>query len=137
VGGAAAAAAPHVRRLASDDELREDVAEAVRSANRLMTHLRSDRRLRGDALRLVESARSGAGHLRGDVRPRPRRLLRRVVLTTALMIASLVVGAVVAWPRTRQRITRVAGQGASRATGAVHDIRGRIASDRSSESRAA
>jgi hypothetical protein len=135
LGGVAAASAPSVRRLASDETLRDDIADFIRSANSLTTHLRSDRRLRRDVRRLLGSARSGAGHLQGDVRP--RHLLRNLIIGTGLMVGSLVAGLAVAWPRTRRPITRVAGQGGSRATVAVHDIRERIAADRTSESRAA
>ena len=48
VTGVAATTAPYVRRLATDEELRDDVAGLVRSATDLMNHVRSDRRLRRD-----------------------------------------------------------------------------------------
>ena len=123
VGGVAATTAPYVRRVATDDELRDDVTEFVRSANNLMTHLRSDRRLRRDVTGMVSSVQSGARRLRSDVRPhhyvrnspdrrRPARHGRRGGDRRRRAAA-------------RQGATRVAGQTASRATSTVHDIRER------------
>ena len=68
VSGVAATTAPYVRRLATDDELRDDVTDFIRSANNLMNHVRSDRRLRRDVRSMLESAQSGADHVRGDIR---------------------------------------------------------------------
>ena len=53
VSGVAATTAPYVRRLATDEELRDDVTDFIRSANNLMNHVRSDRRLRRDVRHLV------------------------------------------------------------------------------------
>ena len=134
VTGVAATTAPYVRRLATDDELRGDVADFVRSANNLATHLRSDRRLRRDVSDLISSAQSGAGRVRSDVRP--RHYLRTFFVGTGLVIIGMIAAVAMGWPRARRNVTRVAGQTASRANATVHDIRGRIAGQ-SSEQRAA
>ena len=59
VTGAAATTAPYMRRLATDQDLRDDVTDFVRSSNNLMHHLRSDRRLRRDVNKMVSSVQSG------------------------------------------------------------------------------
>jgi hypothetical protein len=127
VSGVAATTAPYVRRLASDEELRDDVADFIRSANNIMTHVRSDKRLRGDVRRMMESAQSGAGHLSGDFRP--RHTLRRLFVSTGLIITAIGVGIAVAWPRTRRQITQAVGQGTSRANAVVHDGRERVSGE--------
>ena len=132
--GVAAATAPYVRRLARDDELRDDVADFIRTANDLMTRVRSDKRLQDDVRRMMESAQSGAGRLRGDLRP--RHTLRKFLIGTGLTLTSIGVGIAVAWPRTRRRITQTVGQGTSRANAVVHDVRERV-SGQGSEMRAA
>lgn len=129
VGGAAAVTAPYVRRLAGDEELRNDLADIIRSANDLMTRVRSDKRVRDDVRRVVESAQSGAGHLRSDLRP--RHTLRRLFVGAGLIITAIGVGIAVAWPRTRRQITQAVGQGTSRANAVVHDVRERVSGERS------
>ncbi len=129
VTGVAATTAPAMRRLARDEELRGDVADFIRSANNLMSHVRSDRRLRRDVGHLVASAQSGADHVRGDLRP--RRFLRTLVVGTGLLITSFGIGIVLAWPRSRQSVLRVADQTTQRANATVHDVRERIARQRS------
>jgi hypothetical protein len=125
VSGAAATTAPYVRRLATDEELRGDVADFVRSANNLATHLRSDKRLRRDIGNLITSAQSGAGHVRSDVRP--RHYLRTFFVATGLVIIGMIAAVAMGWPRARRSVTRVAGQTATRANATVHDMRERIA----------
>ena len=132
--GVAATTAPYVRRLASDDELRGDVTDFIRSANNLMNHARSDRRLRRDLQHMIESAQSGADHLRGDIRP--RGFIRRVFVGFGLMVAAFGIGIAFAWPRSRRSVLRVADQTAQRANATVHDVRERIATQ-TGESRAA
>jgi hypothetical protein len=125
VSGVAATTAPYVRRIATDEDLRGDVADFVRSANNLATHLRSDKRLRGDIGNLIASAQSGAGHVRSDVRP--RHYLRNFFIGTGLVMIGMAAAVAMGWPRARRNVTRVAGQTASRANATVHDIRERIA----------
>jgi hypothetical protein len=124
VSGVAATTAPYVRRLATDDELRDDVADFIRSANNLMNHVRSDRRLRRDVRHMLESAQSGADHLRGDFRP--HHFLRNLLIGTGVLITSIGVGIAVAWPRTRRQLTRVADQTTQRASATMHDVRERL-----------
>jgi hypothetical protein len=128
VGGVAATTAPYVRRLATDDELRDDVAVFIRSANNLMNHVRSDRQLRRDLGRLIASAQSGADHVRGDIRP--SHFVRNVVIGTGLVITSFGVAVAVAWPRTRSQLTRVADQTTQRAGATAHQVRERISVQR-------
>jgi hypothetical protein len=124
VGGVAATTAPYVRRLATDDELRDDVTDFARSANDLMTHLRSDRRLRRDVTGMLSSAQSGARRLRPDARP--HHYVRNFLIGAGLLVMAAGAAIAFAVPRARQGATRVAGQTAARATGTVHDIRERI-----------
>ena len=123
--GVAATTVPYARRLATDEELRGDVADFVRAANNLTTHLRSDRRLRRDIGDLIASAQHGAGHVRSDVRP--RHYVRTFFFSTGLVIIGMGVAIALGWPRARRNVTRVAGQTATRANATVHDIRERIA----------
>jgi hypothetical protein len=125
VTGAAATTAPYVRRLATDEELRTDVAEFVRSASALATHLRSDKRLRRDIGDMLSTAQSGAGHLRADVRRPRHHYVRNLMIGSGLIVFGMMVA--LGWPRARQGVTRVAGQTATRANATVHDIRERIA----------
>jgi hypothetical protein len=129
VTGVAATTAPAVRRLARDEKLRADVADLVRSANDLMTHVRSDKRLRRDVSHIVNSTQSSADHLRRDLRP--RHFLRALVIGTGLLITSFAIGIAFAWPRSRRSVLRVADQTTQRANATVHDIRERIAGQRS------
>jgi hypothetical protein len=124
--GAAVSTAPYVRRLARDEGLRDDVADFVRSANSVVSHVRSDERLGRELRRMVGSAQSGADHLRSDLKP--RHFLRNLVLGTGLLITSFGIGMALAWPRSRRSVLRVADQTAQRANATVHDIRERIAS---------
>ena len=133
VSGVAATTAPYVRRLATDDELRGDVTEFVRSANNLATHLRSDKRLRRDVFNLIASAQSGAARARADVRP--RHYLRNLSFGTGLIMIGMAGAIALGWPRARQNVTRVAGQTASRANATVHDIRERIAGQGAEQAR--
>jgi hypothetical protein len=125
VTGVAASTAPYVRRLATDEELRGDVADFVRAANNLATHLRSDRRLRRDIGNLIASAQSGADHVRGDVRP--RSYMRAMILGAGLVVVGMAAAVALGWPRARQGVSRVASETATRANATVHDIRERIA----------
>jgi hypothetical protein len=124
VGGVAATTAPYVRRLAGDDELRDDVTDFIRSANNLMTHVRSDRRLRKDVGRMMESMQSGADHLRSDVRP--HHYVRNFMMGVGLIVAGVAAAIAFGWPRARQQVTRVVDQTATRANSTVHDVRERI-----------
>jgi len=127
VTGVAATTAPYVRRLATDEDLREDVGEFVRSANNLLTHVRSDRQLRRDVGKMITSAQSGAGRLRSDMLPR-HHYLRNFAIGTGLFIMGIGAAIVLGWPRARNRVTSVVDQTTSRATSTVHDMRERIAS---------
>jgi hypothetical protein len=134
VSGVAATTAPYVRRLATDDELRDDVTEFIRSANNLMNHARSDRRLRRDLQKMVQSAQSGADHLRGDIQPR-HNSFRNLTIGMGLIVTAIGVAVAVAWPRTRSRISRAVDQTTQRANATVHDVRERISGE--SETQAA
>ena len=124
VTGMAATTAPYIRRVATDDDLRSDMAEFIRAGNDLMRHLSADKRLRRDLTHLVESAQSSAGHLRADIRP--RHYGRRILFGAGLMMFSLIAGAALAWPRSRRSVARVSSDTARRANATVHDIRERV-----------
>ena len=128
VGGVAATTAPYVRRLARDDELRDDVTDFIRSANTLMAHVRSDRRLRKDVGKMMESVQSGAGHLRSDVRS--HHYVRNFFVGTGLIVFGLAAAVAFGWPRARQQVTRAVDQTTTRANSTVHDIRERISGQR-------
>jgi len=117
-----------MRRLATDDDLREDVSDFVRSANKLVKHVRSDRQLRRDVGKMITSAQSGADHLRSDMRPK-HHYLRNFAIGTGLFIMGIGAAIVLGWPRARNRVTSVLDQTTSRATSGVHDMREKIASD--------
>jgi hypothetical protein len=125
VTGVAASTAPYVRRVATDEDLRADVAAFIRAGNDLMRHASADRRLRRDLRQIVESAQSSADHLRADIRP--THYGRRLLFGTGLIMTSMILGAALAWPRARQSVVRVSNQTAQRANATVHDIRERIA----------
>jgi hypothetical protein len=125
VGGVAATTAPYVRRLATDEELRDDVSDFARAANNLMTHIRTDRTLRQDVYRMIGSMQRGADHLRSDVRPR-HHYLRTMFIGAGLIVVGMAAAITLGWPRARQGVTRVASQTTSRANSTVHDIRERI-----------
>jgi hypothetical protein len=127
VTGAAATTAPYVRRLATDDDLREDATEFIRSANNLITHVRSDRQLRRDLGKMISTMQSGAGHLRSDVRPR-HHYVRNFVIGTGLFVMGIGAAIVVGWPRARNRVRSAVDQTTSRATDTVQDMREKIAS---------
>ncbi|NLE23712.1 MAG: hypothetical protein GX624_13175 [Actinobacteria bacterium] len=124
VGGMAASTAPYVRRIATDEDLRDDVADFIRSANNLLNHLRSDKRLRRDLRTMMDSVQSSADRVRGDVRP--RHVLRNLLIGTGLVIAAIVAGIAVAWPRARRTVSQAVDQGASRANVVVHDVREKL-----------
>lgn len=124
VGGMAASTAPYVRRLATDEDLRDDVADFIRSANNLMNHVRSDRKLRRDVRQMMDSVQSGADHVRGDVKP--SHFVRNLLIGTGLVVAAVAAGIAVAWPRTRDKVSQAVEQGASKADAAVHDVREKL-----------
>jgi len=130
VTGVAATTAPYVRRVATDEDLRADVAGFIRAGNDLMRHVSTDKQLRRDLRQIVESAQSSTGHLRADIRP--RHYGRRILFGTGLITTSMILGAALAWPRARQSVVRVSNQTAQRANAKVHDIRERIATQTSS-----
>ena len=124
VTGVAASTAPYMRRLATDEDLRTDVADFVRAANTLMMHIRTDRRLRNDLGALISSLQSGAGHLRSE--PQPSHYIRNLIIGTGMILIGAATAIVVGWPRARQGVTTVVGQTTSRANATVHDMRDRI-----------
>jgi hypothetical protein len=127
----AAAAAPYVRRIVTDDELRTDMSDFVRSANDLMREVASDTRVRSDVADIIRSLQDGASRVRQDIRPR-RHPWRRFAAGAALFFAGIGVAATLAYPRSRRGLVRVAGDARERASTTVHDARerfGRTASD--------
>jgi len=130
VTGAAATTAPYVRRVATDEDLRADVAGFVHAGSDLMRHVATDKQLRRDLQQIVGSAQSSAGHLRSDIRP--RHYGRRILFGAGLIMTSMILGAALAWPRARNSVVRVSNQTAQRANATVHDIRERIATQTSS-----
>ncbi len=134
VGGVAASTAPYVRRLATDEDLRDDVTDFIRSANNLMNHVRSDKKLRRDLRSMMDSMQSGADHVRGDVQP--SHFLRNLLIGTGLVIAAVAAGIAVAWPRARHTVSQAVDQGASKANVAVHDVKEKLSRE-SGESQAA
>ena len=128
--GVAATTAPYVRRVATDEDLRADVAGFIRAGNDLMRHVSADKRLRRDLRQIVESAQNSADHLRADIRP--RHYGSRILFGAGLITTSMILGAALAWPRVRRSVVRVSNQTAQRANATVHDIRERIATQTSS-----
>lgn len=100
VGSVAATTAPYVRRIASDEDLRDDVVNAVRAVGDLVNQIRSDEPLRNDLRSLLDSAQSARDHVVEDVKP--RHFLRNLLIGAGLVTAALGVGIALAWQRTRQ-----------------------------------
>ena len=122
---AATSTAPSVRRIATDEELRADMTDFVRSANDLIREVASDRRVRRNVRDMILSIQDGVGRVRSDVRPR-RRGRSLSAFGAGLVFASFVIAAAFAYPRSRRSITRVAGDTRQRASSTVHDARERF-----------
>lgn len=106
--GAAAIAGPYVRRLARDEELRENVRDVVRSAGRLYERLGEDDRLR----RIVndESVREDVDEMLKAMQHAGQRVVRkpepkrRWVSFLPLFFLAMAVMAVFAHRGTRRKI---------------------------------
>ena len=105
--GVASAAAPYVRRLMSDESLREELRSLIRSANHLYDELSrndtidkliNDDNIRKDIDRMLESMQK-AGRLATARRRGPNWLAIAIVGGVAGGIAALLV-----YPRTRRGI---------------------------------
>jgi hypothetical protein len=125
--GLAVATAPKVRRVARDEELRQDVAGIVRAARDLVREVAADETIRRDLNDLVTTAVDGATRVREDVHTERRpRALRVIVVGGLLFVAGAAVIAALVYPRSRQTIVRAAGETRERATTTVHDARERF-----------
>jgi hypothetical protein len=127
----AAAATPYVRRLVTDDELRTDMSDFVRSANDLVREVAADAQVRRDVADIIRSLQEGASRVRQDIRPQPHPW-RRFAAGAGLFFAGIGVAATLAYPRSRRGLVRVAGETRQRASTTVHDARerfGRTATD--------
>ena len=108
--GTATAAAPYVREAATDSELRDGLRTTLHSLRRIYDEMSADQRLRdrlfakvaGEAA-VVEESSSGS-------RPRlVRRVLRAGFIVTAAFVGLVAIGAALAYPRSRRRITSTVG----------------------------
>jgi hypothetical protein len=113
--GAASAAAPYIRRMMSDEELRQSVRDLANSASHLVRELQSEDRLH----KLVDDkrVRKDVDEMLDAMQHAGRRIVkpRRNWAMTFLWIG--VAGGVVAllvWPRSRRQVTKVASEGVSK-----------------------
>ena len=117
VAGAAGVAAPYLRELISDSELRDSARTAARAVGRLYEEMSADERLRD----LLFSSASHADRRRSSLRSRflgsgrimrssriMRSGLRWARIGTFALGTGVLVGAL-AYPRSRRRITRAVG----------------------------
>ncbi len=107
--GVAALAAPYVRRVASDEELRDDMRELMRSANKLYTRVGRDNGLRGivydDRVRRdVENVLDAIQH--GAQRVIPPPAPRHHWLRWFFIISAVIGGAaaLLFYPRGREKV---------------------------------
>ena len=125
VTGAAVTTAPYVRRLATDEELRSDLSGLLQSAAHLYRDISQDTRIRQDVRSMAESLRDGTDRMRQDIRPRDRSRTGLYV-GAGMVLATLAIIAALAYPRSRQSMTRFAGETRQRASSTVHDVRERF-----------
>jgi len=111
VAGAAGVAAPYVREIVRDAELRNSLRTAFHSIGRLYEEMSADERLRD----VLFSSASHADGQRASIRMRMlgentmlRSALRRARIASFGLGAIVLVGAV-AYPRSRRRITKAVG----------------------------
>jgi hypothetical protein len=135
----AATAAPYVRRVMRDDELRDTLRSLADDANDLIEHASggsvrdalTDPAVRGDIARIVESLQFGAER----VTAKPRRSLARRALRVIVIVAAIgtgIVAGALLYPRSRAALMRsfrrssdpaaeTAGEVRDTATDAAHD----------------
>jgi len=124
VAGAATAAAPYLREMASDHDLREAARTSFRSLARVYDEMAADARLRD---RVFDKARDAAmataekssRPLRISVSP---RFVRWGILAMGFMAGVATIIAVLAYPRSRQRVSRAVGD----ARNGVVSLTGRV-----------
>ena len=108
VAGAATAAAPYVREVATDRDLREAARTSFRSLARVYDGMSADERLRD---RVFDRARDAAMATAGTS-PRPLgipaspRLVRWGILAMGFMAGVTTIIAVLAYPRSRKRVSQ-------------------------------
>jgi len=127
---AATAAAPYVRKLMTEEELRSSVKDFLKSADHLYNQVSGDDRLRrlatdnkarSDVDRIIGSLQGSARRVRRDTRRRVDR--RALVIGAGLGITVTCLAAALMYSRTRRGMVRVAGEARERATATVHDAR--------------
>jgi hypothetical protein len=127
----ATAAAPYVRRLVRDEDLRSSVGDLISSADDLYSRLSgrrgldrlvTDDKVRRDIDHLVGSLQHSARRVRRDTRKGTNYSAIMVGAGLLVVIAGGVVAAVVLYPRRRD-MARVIDETRERATATVHDAR--------------
>jgi hypothetical protein len=121
--GAAAAAAPYVRRLVSDDRLRAELRNLIQSANHLYSELAENDTV--DTLLKDSSIRKDVDHMLESMQKAGQRAMkqRRSTNWLAITIVSGVAGAIAAllvYPRTRHSIQSAASSVQSTAVNLRH-----------------
>ncbi len=124
VAGAATVAAPYVREVATDPELREAARTSFRSLARVYDEMAADARLRNlvfDKARQTSAASvlEAVGRRRISVSP---RIFGWGILVTGFAAGAVALFAILAYPRSRKRITQAVGdarQGVVSLTGRV------------------
>jgi hypothetical protein len=101
--GTATAAVPYVREVATDPELREAARTTMRSLSRIYDEIAADERLRD---RVFDKARATS---RAASRPRisvSSRFVRWSILSMGFMAGVATIIAVLAYPRSRKRVSQ-------------------------------
>lgn len=109
--GTARAAAPYVREIATDRELREGVRSAIHSLSRIYGEMTADERLRDRVFRTVaqETATPPQAATTGSAMGAAGRILKWGLIGTGLLVAAAAVAGALAYPRSRRRITQTVG----------------------------
>lgn len=135
--GTATAAVPYVREVATDPGLREAARTTVRSLSRIYDEMAADERLRD---RVFDRARATS---REVSRPRisvSSRFVRWSILSMAFVAGVAAIIAVLAYPRSRRRVSRavvdarhgvvsLTDRARKRAPGSMEEVQETISSD--------
>ena len=134
--GTATAAVPYVREVATDPELREAARTTIRSLSRIYDEMAADERLRD---RVFDKARvtSRASRPRISV---SSRFVRWSILSMGFMAGVATIIAVLAYPRSRKRVSQtvvdarqgvvsLTGRVRKRAPGSMEEVQETISSD--------
>jgi len=134
--GTATAAVPYVREVATDPELREAARTTIRSLSRIYDEMAADERLRD---RVFDKARVTSRTSRPRISV-SSRFVRWSILSMGFMAGVATIIAVLAYPRSRKRVSQtvvdarqgvvsLTGRVRKRAPGSMEEVQETISSD--------